>query len=70
MNESVTFKDRLIQDAQAPAGPEMKLFFIRRGAGDFASTLDRRIREVQMTKIHFATQTESDGAISLTVFYS
>lgn len=69
-----TFSDRPAQDAQGGIGVSelgnvVKLFFIRRGAGEFAQILQKRLADLNVRKIHWITQSESDGCISLCCVY-
>lgn len=63
------FSDKPVEEAQGAVGPRLKLFFLRRGAGVFAHELGQKLSELRVTKIHASTQSESEGRISLTVFY-
>jgi len=65
-----SFKEHLVQDVQAPVGESaLKVFFLRRGSGTFPQELATKMRDLKMTKVLWAMQSESDGNISMTIFY-
>ena len=63
-----TFRDVAPQDASATMG-ESKVFFFRRGAGEFALAFANAVSKLQVKEILSVTQSESDGNISLTMIY-
>lgn len=69
-----TFKDTPVHDAQGKIGtPDLgqtvRLFYLRRGAGSFAQALQERLADLNVKKVHWMTQSESEGNISLTCLY-